>query len=146
MYSYHSLTQHFRERNADVFPTPDLLRSFMFLTTEVGELGDAIARQTGSELRGSQSTHEIRDEIGDVFFMLITIGELAGVNVNDAFWHTLEKLEMRCEQRRTAAKNRARDIDAIVSGECGICVPSSRVVEDAPKDYTGGSVGKGDNE
>lgn len=93
--------KRFREKYSDVFASPGIERTLLFLQTEVGELCDSILRFTGKEIRGSEkrsNIENIEEEFSDVYFMLISAALHFDINISVE--KTIQKLTERCENAR----------------------------------------------
>jgi len=90
----------FRARVEPWFPTPDIRDTYIFLTTEVAELGDLLVRTmpNGEYLRNSDdpvTKEQFKNELGDTLFMLATLATQMDVSLPEALAHVLEKIERR---------------------------------------------------
>lgn len=95
----------FRARVAQDFPTPGLRDAYIYLTTEVGELGDLLLRTLRpADLRTDPDKLPTRgalvDEIGDTLFMLATVANHLDISLTEALAHTLDKVDRRVARGR----------------------------------------------
>jgi NTP pyrophosphatase (non-canonical NTP hydrolase) len=77
-----------REDIGDKWPNPGIMDSYVFIVTEVGELGDALLR-TGYGLRGTYVRNRVKEasiknELGDVLLMLCTLATELGIDLDEA--------------------------------------------------------------
>jgi NTP pyrophosphatase (non-canonical NTP hydrolase) len=101
---YTDIVAAFRQRVEAHFTTPDLRDSYMYLVTEVGELGDLLLRALNGDrhTRGRQlevRSEDFYDEIGDVLFMLATVAVHLRIPLAEALQHTLSKIESRIAKK-----------------------------------------------
>jgi len=83
----------------DKWPHPDALDSFVFLVTEVGEVGDVLLRRGygygKNYVRNNPKEAALAKELGDVYLMLCTLATCLGVDLGEALRdrvaHFLEK-------------------------------------------------------
>lgn len=73
---------------------------FMHLVEEVGELGEAITvregdRKSGSGGRALADHTDIKEELGDVLFAVLQIGNQLKVDAEDALVTTLKRYERK---------------------------------------------------
>lgn len=69
------------------WPHPGPLDTWVFLVTEIGEVGDAMLRLGYGELeylRNNQKNPDIQHELGDVYLMLITLANHFDINLSCA--------------------------------------------------------------
>lgn len=69
------------------FPHPGPLDTWVFLVTEIGEVGDAMLRLGYGELeylRNSQKDPDIKHELGDVMLMLCTLANHFNIDLSEA--------------------------------------------------------------
>jgi len=80
----------------DRWPDPDVMDSYVFLVSEVGEVGDALLRQNyghrGDYSRTRAMTDDIPHELGDVFLMLCTLATCLGIDLDSALQGCIDKL------------------------------------------------------
>jgi len=88
-----------RERLKGRFPHPDSIDSWMYLVTEVAEVGDVLLRMKNP---GDKRTHrnvyvplqeQLAEELGDVQLMLCTLASHHGVDLEDECSLTCEVKE-----------------------------------------------------
>jgi NTP pyrophosphatase (non-canonical NTP hydrolase) len=76
------------------------LTNMALLTEEVGEVARIIARKYGEQSEKEEDKgKDLADELADVLFVLICIANQTGVNLTEAFVHTMEKKTQRDEFR-----------------------------------------------
>lgn len=76
----------------NIWPEPDVLDSYVFLVSEVGEIGDALMRSSYSlheytrnrDRENGTSMGRVEHEIGDTMLMLCTLATAMGVNLDVA--------------------------------------------------------------
>jgi len=69
------------------WPHPGPLDTWVFLVTEIGEVGDAMLRLGYGELeylRNSQKDPDIKHELGDVYLMLCTLANHFDIDLSEA--------------------------------------------------------------
>jgi NTP pyrophosphatase (non-canonical NTP hydrolase) len=89
----------FRREVEDVFPTPTVTDSLLFLNSECGELNDAYVRFRGEAYcrnrDASADVGALRREIGDMQLMLATFAAHFGIDVETALEETFAKIRER---------------------------------------------------
>ncbi len=58
---------------------------FTLLVEEVGELAKAIRKTNGQKVHLDSKTHEVGEELADVFWLVIDLCNRLGINLADAF-------------------------------------------------------------
>jgi len=80
----------------DKWPDPDVMDSWTFLVTEVGEAGDALLRagygHRTDYSRNSAKESNVRNELGDVYLMLCTLATCLGVDLDSALQDRIDHL------------------------------------------------------
>ena len=71
------------------------LTNMACLTEEVGELARIMARKYGDQSFKAGESHDLSEEIADVFWVLVCLANQTGVNLNEAFNKSLEKKTRR---------------------------------------------------
>lgn len=91
-----------REACESKWPTPSASDSYIWLTTEVGELGDELARIPGFLDVVATRSHprdgslaNVRKEAADVLIMLASVCEHFGIDLNRAYAHRVQELLRR---------------------------------------------------
>jgi len=91
----------FRQLVDEDFPNPNVKDCYMFLVSEVGELGDVILRSDPElpYLRGrpdkKATKQELIGELGDAAFMLISVANHFDIDIESALASTLGKIMRR---------------------------------------------------
>lgn len=76
------------------------LTNFTILVEEVGELARIFARTYGEQSsKNSDLKYELKDEIGDVFWVLICLANQTGIDLTDALNDSLKKKSLRDSTR-----------------------------------------------
>lgn len=76
------------------------LTNFTTLVEEVGELARIFARTYGEQSsKNSDLKYELKDEIGDVFWVLICLANQTGIDLTDALNDSLKKKSLRDSTR-----------------------------------------------
>ena len=90
----------FRREVEDVFPTPSVTDSLLFLNSECGELNDAYVRFRGGGRNrdASADVGALRREIGDMQLMLATVAAHFGIDVETALEETFAKIRRRVSE------------------------------------------------
>lgn len=91
-----------REAIGSRWPMPDVLDSWAFLVTEIGEIGDALLRlgygHGGDYLRNHARECDIRSELADAYLMLCTLASLLEIDLGEALEECIDDLlEKYCE-------------------------------------------------
>ena len=95
-----------RERREEegTWPKPPPMDSWAFLVTEVGEVGDVLMRLGHGQRDDYVRTHlqtvttaHLRQEIADVYLMLITLANHFEINLSAALDDNIRRLESREE-------------------------------------------------
>ena len=83
------------------------------LVEEVGELSREINHLYGSKpKRDDEAAAELELEIGDVFFVLISLANQQGIDLSDALTRVLDKYQRRDGDRWTALDESPGDTDS----------------------------------
>jgi NTP pyrophosphatase (non-canonical NTP hydrolase) len=76
------------------------LTNMAVLTEEVGELARIISRKYGDQsYKESDKKYELADELADILWVVCTLANQTGVDLNDAFKANLEKKNIRDADR-----------------------------------------------
>lgn len=68
------------------------LTNFTILVEEIGELARIFARTYGEQSsKSSDLKYELKDEIGDVFWVLICLANQTGIDLTDALNDSIKK-------------------------------------------------------
>lgn len=85
----------------DKWPEPDVMDSYVFLVSEIGEVGDALLRSNyghrGDYSRTRAITDDIPHELGDVLLMLCTLATCLGIDLDEALQNCIDKLKSKHE-------------------------------------------------
>lgn len=83
----------------DLWPDPDVMDSYVFLVSEVGEVGDVLLRRgyghRGDYARNHEKEVLLEAELGDVFLMLCTLATALGVDLDSALQGCIDKLRSK---------------------------------------------------
>lgn len=89
----------FRFRLEHKWPWPSIMDSWLFLVTEVAEVGDALIRMGFGEqdnyFRSNDKVPNIDEELADVQIMLITLANHFNVDLSDAMRVKLSKIQKK---------------------------------------------------
>lgn len=82
----------------------DVKTNTLLLNEEVGELSRLIARQYGeqsfkNETSAEEAANKIKDEIGDIFFVLTCISNQLDIDITQVLSDNMEKKTARDSQR-----------------------------------------------
>lgn len=77
----------------------NVLTNMAVLTEEVGELARVISRQYGEQSTKEGEELNLSEEIADVLWVLVCIANQTGINLDEAFKHTLTKKTERDKNR-----------------------------------------------
>ena len=81
------------------------LTNLGILTEEVGELARLMVRKYGDQsFKASDEGKEMADEIADILWVLISIANQTGVDLNEAFQKNIEKKSSRDADRHKENK------------------------------------------
>jgi NTP pyrophosphatase (non-canonical NTP hydrolase) len=81
------------------------LTNLGILMEEVGELSRLVVRKYGEQSsKEGEHTHELSDEIADVFWVLVCLANQTGTDLTEAFHKNLEKKNQRDFQRHKTNK------------------------------------------
>lgn len=75
------------------------LTNMAVLTEEVGELARVMARKYGDQSFKPGEKDNLDEEIADVFWVLLCIANQTGVDLTEAFRHSIEKKTKRDQDR-----------------------------------------------
>ena len=76
------------------------------LTEELGELSRAVSHQTGvKKPKSGEELHDVPEELGDLFFVLICFANMEKIDLSDVFEKTMAKIEHRDLKRWTLKKD-----------------------------------------
>ncbi|WP_291529340.1 nucleotide pyrophosphohydrolase [Bacteroides sp. UBA939] len=75
------------------------LTNMAILTEEVGELARVMSRKYGDQSFKEGEKDNIEEEIADILWVLLCIANQTGVNLTEAFAHSLEKKTKRDNTR-----------------------------------------------
>lgn len=76
------------------------LTNLAVLTEEVGELARIMAREFGDQsYKGSESSHNMADEMADILFVLVCIANQTGIDLSQAIRDNLDKKTTRDKDR-----------------------------------------------
>ena len=83
----------------DRWPDPDVMDSYVFLVSEIGEVGDALLRagygHRTDYSRNNTKYVDVAAELGDVYLMLCTLATALGVDLDQALQECIEKLRRK---------------------------------------------------
>lgn len=83
----------------DKWPDPNVMDSYVFLVSEVGEVGDALLRagygHSADYVRNHTKYVFIEHELGDVYLMLCTLATKLGIDLDDALQGCIDKLRSK---------------------------------------------------
>ena len=83
----------------DKWPDPDVMDSYVFLVSEVGEVGDALLRagygHRGDYSRNNEKEVLLEHELGDVYLMLCTLATELGIDLDSALQGCIDKLRKK---------------------------------------------------
>jgi NTP pyrophosphatase (non-canonical NTP hydrolase) len=81
------------------WPYPDTVDSYIFLVSEIGEVGDALLRvgygHRSNYVRNREKEVVVAAELGDVYLMLCTLATCLGVDLDDALQDCIDKLRSK---------------------------------------------------
>lgn len=80
------------ERKYDEETVPEV---FTLLVEEIGELAKAIRKYNGQKVHTDSQTHNVAEELADVFWLLIDLSNRLGVDLEQAFRAKEEKNKTR---------------------------------------------------
>lgn len=103
--SLNQVVRDLRRECESKWPTPSASDSYIWLITEVGELGDELARLPGFlDIKPTRnnprlgSLARVQDEAADVLLMLITVCEHYGIDLEVSFMRRVTGLLNRYRQ------------------------------------------------
>ena len=80
----------------DQWPDTDVMDSYVFLVSEIGEVGDALIRTNhghrGDYVRNNPKECCLRAELGDAYLMLCTLATCLGIDLDKALQDCIDKL------------------------------------------------------
>jgi NTP pyrophosphatase (non-canonical NTP hydrolase) len=83
----------------DRWPQPDVMDSYVFLVSEIGEVGDALLRSNhghrGDYVRNHEKEAFLEGELGDVFLMFCTLATCLGIDLDVALQGCIDKLRSK---------------------------------------------------
>ena len=83
----------------DKWPQPDVMDSYVFLVSEIGEVGDALIRTNhghrGDYVRNNTKYVDVAAELGDAYLMLCTLATCLGVDLDTALQDCIDKLRRK---------------------------------------------------
>lgn len=82
-----------RKRNHNEDPKVILL----FLLEELGEVARAHLRESGHKGDNDRVLETVKQEMGDVFFLLLHLAAVEGIDMEEALGETIGKLEKRIQ-------------------------------------------------
>lgn len=95
----HNFRQEIARDWPNCWPHPTTLDSWVFLVTEVGEVGDALIRQGYGERsaysRNRDKHPDLQKELGDVYLMLCTLATHLGVDLDEALDEVIYALKRK---------------------------------------------------
>ena len=75
------------------------------LAEELGELSRAVSHEIGvKKPKSGETLHEVKEEIGDLLFVLICLANSQKISLADVFEETMDKIEHRDTSRWTLKK------------------------------------------
>jgi len=81
----------------DTWPDPDIVDSYIFLVSEIGEVGDALLRANyghrGDYARNNSKQPDLVAELGDVYLMLCTLATCLGIDLDSALQGRIDHLK-----------------------------------------------------
>ena len=81
----------------DEWPGPDVMDSYIFLVSEIGEVGDALLRANhghrGDYSRNNPKQADLNAELGDVYLMLCTLATRLGIDLDAALQGCIDHLK-----------------------------------------------------
>ncbi|MDD2299486.1 MAG: MazG nucleotide pyrophosphohydrolase domain-containing protein [Candidatus Pacebacteria bacterium] len=80
----------------------DIKTKCFLLMEEVGEMVKAIRILLGMKIHSKTAKHDLEDEIGDVFFLLIAIANRAGIHPAKALISKIEKDDLKVYKNANA--------------------------------------------
>lgn len=97
--------KHFRRRIKQDWPTPGVMDSWIFLVTEVAEVGDALLRAGYGEnqhyVRNNEKQPNLEMELGDVYLMLCTLANHLHIDLSEALDRTLDKVSNTINEKES---------------------------------------------
>jgi len=83
----------------DLWPDPGVIDSYVFLVSEVGEVGDVLLRRgyghRGDYVRNNEKETLLEAELGDVYLMLCTLATELGIDLDSALQGCIDKLRKK---------------------------------------------------
>lgn len=83
----------------DKWTQPDVMDSYVFLVSEIGEVGDALLRANFGHRRDYSRNNtkyaDVAAELGDVFLMLCTLATTLGIDLDSALQGCVDKLRSK---------------------------------------------------
>lgn len=83
----------------DMWPDTDVMDSYVFLVSEVGEVGDALLRLNYGHrrdyVRNNSKRPDLNAELGDVYLMLCTLATCLGIDLDEALQDRIDHLRSR---------------------------------------------------
>jgi NTP pyrophosphatase (non-canonical NTP hydrolase) len=67
----------------------------LFLTEELGEAIRAHLKETGHKEDNSMVTESFADELGDVFFLLLSLAHVSDIDLENRLENTIRKIEAK---------------------------------------------------
>lgn len=89
----------------DKWPDPNVLDSYIFLVSEIGEVGDALLRSNHGHRtdysRNNTKYVDVAAELGDVYLMLCTLATSLGISLDDALQGCIDKLRTKYDRPKS---------------------------------------------
>lgn len=81
----------------DKWPQPDVIDSYIFLVSEIGEVGDALLHSNhghrGDYVRNHPKECDLDAELGDAYLMLCTLATCLDIDLDCALQDCIDKLK-----------------------------------------------------
>ena len=90
--------KYYRERGLQ---WPDTKDSLLWLTTELGELTDAVMRQEAGWIRNNARSSDPREEIGDVVLMALVCARNLGVDPIEMMLEKMNRILKHGNQKQS---------------------------------------------
>ncbi|MDO8451361.1 MAG: MazG nucleotide pyrophosphohydrolase domain-containing protein [bacterium] len=95
MSDIHDLTIHAGKRAEELGHSDDPKVILLFLLEELGEVARAFLKEEGHKEDNNRIVETYKQELGDVFFLLLRLAHIKGIDLERQLEYTLEKLGSR---------------------------------------------------